>query len=555
MLRLFDPRHFPTFLASVLGLLTATTSVQAKQDPNGFPGPAGNPLAGQSGIPPIGQPGGPEVLTRGPIHEAFATPVVFNPTATLVVPNPPPQTAVEEIPPAQKPAGADVEWIPGYWAWDDQRNDYIWVSGVWRDIPPGRQWIPGYWSQINGGFGWTSGFWAPTQAGGALDYLPAPPASLETGPNSPPPGENFAWAPGSWVWQVDRYAWQPGYWYQAQPDWVWSPSSYQATPSGYVYNQGYWDYSLQRRGLPFAPLAFNNAGFGTGGPISFTPNFVLPVAGLLANLFVRPNYGHYYYGDYYNAAGAGPNAAYVPWFGFQNNRVGYDPIYSSMAALNRGRPNWDQGYRDEYRNRIANPAARPLPTFAAQRAFVDQRRARGEEVRNLGLVEPLNQWASNPHAGQPIVAVNQEHRMELERRQNELTNFRNLRFQQEARGRQASQANQNLRSEEARQTLFRNELPRSPIAAAGNPRFESRGLGAPPAHPPGQNSFRPEFGSNRAEIPVISHRGPEPTRPGGVNPGEQRQREELRHAQEQQRDGQRRQQEREHEERNRGKPR
>src|SRR3954466_104781 len=87
-----------------------------------------------------------QVLARGPIHEAFASPVVFNPTPGVVVPKPPPSTVIEELPPEQRPQGANVEWIPGYWAWDDERSDYIWVSGIWRDIPPGRQWVPGYWS-------------------------------------------------------------------------------------------------------------------------------------------------------------------------------------------------------------------------------------------------------------------------------------------------------------------------------------------------------------------------------------------------------------------------
>jgi len=493
-----------------IGLIGQPASGRAEQDPAlGYPA----------------QPfGGPEVLTRGPIHEAFATPVVFNPTRPIVVPNPPPQTQVNEIPPDQKPAGADVEWIPGYWAWEDERNDYIWISGVWRDIPPGRQWIPGYWSQVNGGFGWTSGFWAPVDAQGALNYLPPPPESLEAGPTSPPPGDNFVWAPGSWVWQADRYNWQPGYWYQGQPDWVWSPSSYQATPSGYVYNQGYWDYSLARRGLPFAPLALNN-GFAGGAPLSFSPSYVLPVTGLLANLFVRPNYGHYYYGDYYNGAGQGPNANYVPWFGFRNNRVGYDPIYASMAAVNGRQPNWDQRYRDDYRERLEHQEARPLPTFAEQRAFIDQRRGRGEDVRNLGFAEPLQQWANNPNANHQLVPVGPDHRLELQRRQAELANFQNLRVRQEEQGRLAAQ-NQNLRAEEARQrAVFRNEMPRSPIAAAPNARFQSPGLIAPPPHPEGHAPFRPEFGPHRPEVPIISHQAIEGNRRPEQIREEQRERE------------------------------
>ena len=48
--------------------------------------------------------------------------------------------------------GDNVVWIPGYWSWDDSRNDFLWVSGIWRNLPPGRQWVPGYWSEAAGGF-------------------------------------------------------------------------------------------------------------------------------------------------------------------------------------------------------------------------------------------------------------------------------------------------------------------------------------------------------------------------------------------------------------------
>ena len=44
--------------------------------------------------------------------------------------------AVPELPPANKPDGPDVQWVPGYWAWDDERQDFIWVSGFWRVPPP-----------------------------------------------------------------------------------------------------------------------------------------------------------------------------------------------------------------------------------------------------------------------------------------------------------------------------------------------------------------------------------------------------------------------------------
>ena len=89
---------------------------------------------------------GVQVLTRGPVHEAFAQTVTFNPEPGIVVSKAPPE-AIKELPPDQRPAGDNVAWIPGYSAWDDDRSDFLWVSGIWRALPPGRQWVPGYWNQ------------------------------------------------------------------------------------------------------------------------------------------------------------------------------------------------------------------------------------------------------------------------------------------------------------------------------------------------------------------------------------------------------------------------
>ncbi|MBD14264.1 MAG: hypothetical protein CMJ72_03750 [Planctomycetaceae bacterium] len=85
--------------------------------------------------------------------------------------------------------------MPGYWAWDPQREDFLWVSGLWRDIPPGRNWVPGEWVQAENGFQWTPGFWAGEAE---IRYLPTPPATIEEGPSSPAPGYGYLWAPGCW---------------------------------------------------------------------------------------------------------------------------------------------------------------------------------------------------------------------------------------------------------------------------------------------------------------------------------------------------------------------
>src|SRR5947209_6439232 len=84
-------------------------------------------------LPPA--PKGVEVLARGPVHEAFATPTA-EPQATKPVPKQPPKP-LDELPPEEKPEG-DVVWIGGYWHWDDERNDFLWVTGIWRVVPPGK---------------------------------------------------------------------------------------------------------------------------------------------------------------------------------------------------------------------------------------------------------------------------------------------------------------------------------------------------------------------------------------------------------------------------------
>ncbi len=189
----------------------------------------------------------PQELLQGPLHEAFGQPVVFNTQPGIIVPKRPPDP-IEEMAPDQKPEGDNVIWISGYWSWDDQRQDFIWISGFWRVVPPGKTWLPGYWAPSGDRFQWVSGFWTSADVRNA-EYLPPPPASLETGPSSQPPSANVIWAPGTWVYRDNRYAWRPGSWINGQANWVWIPAHYEWTPSGHVFIDGYWDYEVHRRGL------------------------------------------------------------------------------------------------------------------------------------------------------------------------------------------------------------------------------------------------------------------------------------------------------------------
>src|SRR5580692_2847818 len=102
-----------------------------------------------------------EAQTRGPVHEAFARPYDMAVQIDPVIKQKPPAPIPEE-PPAVKPEGDSVGWIAGYWAWDADNNEFMWISGTYRNAPAGRVYVAGYWEQTaDGGWRWVHGYWAP----------------------------------------------------------------------------------------------------------------------------------------------------------------------------------------------------------------------------------------------------------------------------------------------------------------------------------------------------------------------------------------------------------
>ncbi len=268
-----------------------------------------------------------DLLTRGQLHEAFAEVTQRDATPNAMVRKQPPES-IKELPPEYKPDGENIEWIPGYWAWDDDRDSFIWISGIWRDVPPGQRWIPGYWESAAEGFRWVNGFWMNSEVE-QVDYLPPPPANLDYGPSTPSPSDEHFYAPGSWIYQANDYVWQPGWWMPRVENWVWVPPAYIWTPAGCVFRPGYWDRLFDCRGVVFAPVCFRRPVYREVN-YCYTPSCVINTNfDLLPHLFVRRNCRSYYFGDWYDDRYVGNDfcawsqISYRPRF----DRC-YDPFYT-----------------------------------------------------------------------------------------------------------------------------------------------------------------------------------------------------------------------------------
>ncbi len=341
--------------------------------------PAAETASGQKGV---------EVLTRGPIHEAFAAPST-EPVETTPVAKKPPK-AIEEMPPDEKPAG-DSTWISGYWAWDDDRADYLWVSGTWRVAPPGKQWVAGYWREAGEKWQWVPGFWVAsskeTEAKHEVTYLPKPPEPPETAAPGAPPTESSFFVPGHWEWRGDRYAWRPGYWAKVEPGYVWVQAHFRWTPTGYVYIPGYWDLALARRGVLYAPVVVNYE--GVPATFVYTPTYAVPETVVVDCFFVRPCYGHYYYGDYYGDRYHDHGFECVLVY----NRRHYDSIIVYERWDHRAEPRWETSRVEIFYERDAGRAPRPPRTLVEQRVIEERVRRGGNttNVYNITIVKPAAQ--------------------------------------------------------------------------------------------------------------------------------------------------------------------
>jgi hypothetical protein len=295
---------------------------------------------------------------------------------------------------------------------------------VWRFLPPGRQWVAGYWGKSDTGYQWTSGYWADGKAR-EIEYLPQPPEMVNAEPDGDAPSDNQTWIPGVQIWNQNRYAARPGYWGKMQADWAWIPAHYVATPRGYVFVDGYWDYSVNRRGVLFAPVSFDAGVYSQAG-FSYSPFYAINTAALIGNLFLRPSYGHYYFGDYYAANYEG--MGFYPSYAYHNQQ-GYDPFFAQQLWLNRQDSGWQQNVETQFRNLRNNEEARPPRTLAAQTELAKSGKSKDE---SFAIAAPLNQLTGSKEQPLRFEPVSKQERQKLGQSGKEIQNHRAERQKLEA---------------------------------------------------------------------------------------------------------------------------
>jgi hypothetical protein len=99
----------------------------------------------------------------------FAGPVAAQVSVGISVGFAPPELPVYEQPLCP---GEGYIWTPGYWAWDDDYDDYYWVPGTWVLAPePGYLWTPAYWIFAGDRYEFHDGYWGPRVGFyGGIDY-------------------------------------------------------------------------------------------------------------------------------------------------------------------------------------------------------------------------------------------------------------------------------------------------------------------------------------------------------------------------------------------------
>src|SRR5262249_36163341 len=136
---------------------------------------------------------------------------------------------------------------------------------------------------------------------------------------------------------------------------------YRWTPAGYIFIDGYWDYPLVSRGVLFAPVWIDRR-VCYGPRWYFSPYHAVCDDCLYGALFVRPGWGSYCFGDYFEARYV--TLGYRSWFNISYGRsYSYDPLFVYYRHYYRTDPYWAPAIREVYVARYNGHIPRPSVTI------------------------------------------------------------------------------------------------------------------------------------------------------------------------------------------------
>jgi len=177
------------------------------------------------------------IQTDRPLHEVFLPPNQVR--EPIHIDKVPPKPILER--PGIDAPNPRAQWIEGYWDWDAGHQDFVWVTGTWRDPPAGQFWVNGYWKRDAQGWSRIPGFWSQRQDTRTDWRTLGPPADHPEEVIAPAPGPDYFFIPGEHVPTGDGLAWRPGFWTKSQPGWEWLPARWIRLPDGWTFKEGRWE--------------------------------------------------------------------------------------------------------------------------------------------------------------------------------------------------------------------------------------------------------------------------------------------------------------------------
>lgn len=190
-----------------------------------------------------------ETVKIFPIHEAFI-PRNAGLSPQEVIGRQPPAPIAENPPPMPN---QEMIWIPGYWKWIHEQQDFVPVCGTWRLPPPDRIWNPGYWKELDRGWTWVFGDWIEDPQKYVPIFSQNPPPSPQNEDKGSPPDQRSFWLPGYWEFDAaaGSFRWLSGSWQSYDPAWIFTPAHWIWRPDGYYFVSSYWDWTLNVRGVVY----------------------------------------------------------------------------------------------------------------------------------------------------------------------------------------------------------------------------------------------------------------------------------------------------------------